>query len=148
TNALGETYAPFRLNINDTKVTWIGDLPHSRSSQVDAYNSGKYDQWLDIKKSNNKKFSNIPLTLGQYTREDLPFHYALADAFTICDQNFSSAMTSTTPNRSFFWTGKITHPVNGVDKVHIRNPDFSLANTPWSTFPELLEDNDISWRFY
>lgn len=36
TNAKGETYSPFRLNIKDSKVTWMGDLPHSRASQVDA----------------------------------------------------------------------------------------------------------------
>jgi phospholipase C len=30
----------------------------------------------------------------------------MADAFTICDQNFCSAMASTTPNRAYFWTGK------------------------------------------
>lgn len=148
TNAIGETHVPFRLNLQDTKVTWIGDLPHSRSSQVDAYNAGKYDKWLDVKKSSNKKYENIPLTLGQYTRDDLPFHYAMADAFTICDQNYSSAMTSTTPNRSFFWTGKVTHQVNGIAKAHIRNTDFSLAGNPWSTFPELLEENHISWKFY
>src|SRR6202041_3602279 len=29
TNAAGETYAPFRLNIKDTNATWLGGLPHS-----------------------------------------------------------------------------------------------------------------------
>ena len=102
----GETFAPFRLNIKDSKVTWMGDLPHTRASQVDAYNSGKYDQWLNAKRSGNKKYAAMPLTMGYYNRADLPFHYGIADAFTICDQNFSSAMTSTTPNRSFFYDGK------------------------------------------
>ncbi|MES2571531.1 MAG: alkaline phosphatase family protein, partial [Verrucomicrobiota bacterium] len=27
TNAAGETYAPFRLNIKDTQATWMGYLP-------------------------------------------------------------------------------------------------------------------------
>src|SRR5690349_287045 len=34
-NAAGETYAPFRLNIKDTNATWMGSLPHSWSNQVD-----------------------------------------------------------------------------------------------------------------
>jgi phospholipase C len=148
TNAIGDTYAPFRLNIKDSKVTWIGSLPHSRASQVDAFNKGKYDQWLTSKASGTAKYSGMPLTLGHYTREDLPFNYAMADAFTICDQNFCSAMTSTTPNRSFFWTGKITHPEEDILKVNIRNPDFSYGKLPWQTFPELLEDNGVSWNFY
>src|SRR5882672_9281430 len=40
TNAAGETYAPFRLNIKDTKSTWVGSLPHSWTNQVDARNEG------------------------------------------------------------------------------------------------------------
>lgn len=148
TNAIGETYAPFRLNIKDSKVTWIGSLPHSRASQVDAYNSGKYDQWLQAKPSGNEKYAGMPLTLGHYTREDLPFNYAMADAFTVCDQSFCSAMTSTTPNRAFFWTGKTSYELDGITKVNIRNDDFDYAKLPWQTFPELLEDNGISWKFY
>ncbi|CAL1519527.1 phosphocholine-specific phospholipase C [Chitinophaga sp. MM2321] len=148
TNAEGETYAPFRLNIRDTKSTWMGDLPHSRPSQVDAYNAGKYDKWLIAKRPGNKAYAAMPLTLGYYTREDLPFNYAMADAFTVCDQNFCSAMTSTTPNRSFFWTGKITHDVDGLPKAHIRNENYSYGKLPWTTFPELLEENKVKWKFY
>lgn len=102
TNEHGDTYAPFRFDIKDTKITWMGDLPHTRSSQVDAYNKGRHDQWLLAKRSHRKEYAEMPLTMGYYTRKDLPFNYALADAFTICDQHFCSVMTSTTPNRSFF----------------------------------------------
>lgn len=148
TDVAGCTYAPFRLDIKDTKITWMGSLPHSRASQVDAYNQGKYDQWLTAKKSGNKQYAGMPLTLGHYTREDLPFNYAMADAFTVCDQNFCSAMTSTTPNRSFFWTGKITHDEDGLPKANIRNDDFVFGRMPWQTFPELLEEAGVSWNFY
>ena len=54
-----------------------------------------------------KEYTHVPLTMGHYTREDLPFYYALADAFTVCDQNYCAVMTSTSPNRSYFWTGTI-----------------------------------------
>jgi phospholipase C len=64
TNAAGETYAPFRFDIHDTKITWMGSIPHSRPSQVDADNRGKYDQWLNAKRSGNKKYADMPLTLG------------------------------------------------------------------------------------
>ncbi len=148
TDLAGKTYAPFRLNIKESKSTWIGDLPHSRASQVDAYNLGKYDKWLLSKRSSNKRYADMPLTLGHYNREDLSFNYAMADAFTICDQNFCSAMTSTTPNRSFFWTGKIMSTQDGLPKANIRNEDYSYGQETWKTFPELLEDNGISWGFY
>src|ERR1700754_278078 len=38
TNAKGETYAPFHLDIKNTKSTWMGSLPHSWGNQVDAHN--------------------------------------------------------------------------------------------------------------
>jgi len=148
TDKAGKTYAPFRLNLKESKVTWMGSLPHSRASQVDAFNQGRYDHWLLSKQSGNKQYAAMPLTLGYFTREDLPFHYALADAFTVCDQNFCSGMTSTTPNRSFFWTGKITEMKDGLQKVNIRNDDFGYGKMTWATFPELLEKNGINWRFY
>ena len=147
-NAGGLTYAPFRLNIHDTKVTWMGALPHSRESQVDAYNGGKYDKWLTAKRPSNKKYNEMPLTLGYYNREDLPFNYALADAFTICDQNFCSAMTSTHPNRLYFWTGTIRDPKDPAGRALIRNAEVKVARKNWKTFPERLEENNISWKVY
>ncbi len=65
----GETYAPFRLNIKDTKATWMSSLPHSWENQVDARNNGKYDGWLEAKKSGNKEYEELPLTLGYYNRQ-------------------------------------------------------------------------------
>src|SRR5438270_1001096 len=64
TNADGESFAPFRLNINDTNSTWLGCLPHSWQSQVDARNEGHHDRWLDAKNSEQKAIAHIPLTLG------------------------------------------------------------------------------------
>lgn len=148
TNSEGQTYAPFRLDIKDTKSVWMGALPHARGSQVDASNFGKHDKWLDAKKSNNPKYADIPLTLGYYTRKDLPFNYAMADAFTICDQHFCSAMTSTYPNRLFLWSGAIREQQSAAVKAHIRNEDLSFGKSQWKTFPERLEENGISWRVY
>lgn len=147
TNAEGISYAPFRLNINDTKSTWMGGLPHSWDNQVDARNNGKYDKWLEAKPPGNKEYKKMPLTLGYYNREDIPFYYALADAFTVCDQNFCASLTGTTANRTFFWTGKIRADSN--DYAHVRNSDiYYNKEVNWKTFPERLQENGISWRVY
>ena len=147
TNKAGETYSPFRFDIRDTKITWMGSVPHSRSSQVDADNRGKYDKWLDAKRSGNQKYADMPLTLGHYTREDLPFNYAMADAFTVCDQHFASAMTSTWPNRLFLWGGTIREEKNDSSKAYIRN-EIPYGEARWKTFPERLEENGIDWKVY
>ena len=149
TNAAGETYAPFRLNIKDTNATWLGSLPHSWRDQTDARNHGNHDGWLDAKPSGRKECAGMPLTMGYYDREDLPFYYALADAFTICDQNFCSSLTGTTPNRLYLWTGTIREKQNVESPANVRNSDVDYDSTAnWPTFPERLEDAGVSWKIY
>lgn len=146
TNAKGETYAPFRLNIKDTKATWMSSLPHSWSNQVDARNDGKYDGWLEAKRP-GEPYEDIPMTMGYYTREDIPFYYALADAFTVCDQHFCSSLTGTTPNRLFFWTGTVREDANSKARVRNADTDYGVE-AAWKTFPERLEENGVSWKIY
>lgn len=149
TNASGQTFSPFRLNIKDTKSTWMSCLPHSWSDQTDAWNGGRCDRWLDAKASGIRDYAAMPLTLGYYTREDIPFYYALADAFTVCDQNFCSSRTGTTPNRLYMWTGTIRAEATEESKACVRNSDVDYSSeVSWTTFPERLEDLGISWRIY
>ena len=147
-NAKGETYAPFHLDIKNTKATWMSNLPHNWQNQVDARNDGKFDQWLNAKKSGTKAYEDMPLTMGHHTRADLPFYYALADAFTVCDQNFCSSLTGTNPNRLFFWTGTIRQEQNENSRANVWNDDADYGSLNWTTFPERLEDNGISWKCY
>ncbi|GAB3163223.1 phosphocholine-specific phospholipase C [Telluribacter humicola] len=148
-NAKGETYAPFRLNIKDTKATWMSALPHSWENQVDARNDGKYDGWLEAKKSGNREYAKMPLTMGYYDRQDIPFYYALADAFTVCDQNFCSSLTGTTPNRLYLWSGTVRDPREPGAMANVRNENVTYSSeASWMTFPERLEEQGISWQIY
>lgn len=147
-NDKGETYAPFRLDIKNTKATWMNSLPHSWSNQVNARNDGKFDQWLNVKQSGHKSYAHMPLTLGYHTREDIPFYYALADAFTVCDQHFCSALTGTNPNRLYFWSGTIRDEQNENARANVWNDDMDYGTLSWKTYPERLEENGISWKCY
>lgn len=147
-----EEYAiPSRLDIKNTKSTWMHDLPHSWKDQILARNEGKNDMWLKEKASGHLEYSELPLTLGYYTREDLPFYYQLADAFTICDQYFCSSLTGTTPNRMFFWSGTIREEKKGSVKPNVYNEHIGYERknqVHWKTFPELLEEHQVSWKIY
>lgn len=148
-NRSGETYAPFRLNIHDTKATWMSSLPHSWVDQTDARSGGWMDGWLDAKRSGNRGYAKMPLTLGYYDRRDLPFYHAMADAFTICDQNFCSSLTGTTPNRLHLWTGTIRERPSIETKANVRNEDVDYGDEArWTTLPERLEEAGIDWRIY
>ncbi|HEY4111596.1 phosphocholine-specific phospholipase C [Puia sp.] len=147
-NAEGQTFAPFRLDIHHTRATWMNSLPHSWANQVGARNDGKFDKWLDWKKNSTPEYSAMPLTMGYHTREDLPFYYALADAFTVCDQSFCSSLTGTNPNRLHFWTGTIREAQHEDSRALVWNDDMDYGTLKWTTFPERLEDLGVTWKCY
>lgn len=150
-NQQGKYAIPTRMDIMKTKATWMSSLPHSWSDQIAAWNKGKYDQWLTAKASGKEYYQEMPLTLGFYNREDLPFYYQLADAFSISDQYFSSALAGTTPNRLFHWAGTLRQEKLGSAKANVYNEniDYDKNNqATWKTFPEILETNKVSWNIY
>ncbi|PTQ92640.1 phospholipase C [Mucilaginibacter yixingensis] len=147
-NKEGQTYAPFRLDIKNTKATWMHSLPHSWANQVNAHNDGKHDKWLDEKHSSTPEYSHMPLTMGYHNREDIPFYYAFADAFTVCDQHFCSSLTGTNPNRLYFWTGSVRNQLDENARAHVWNEDMDYGTLNWPTFPERLEAAGISWKCY
>lgn len=139
----GTMLPPFRLNMDASRVTWMGGTPHSWQDQVDARNGGRYDQWLPAKRRDD----GFPMTMGFYTREDIPFYYALADAFTIFDHAFCSSLTGTTPNRLHFWSGTIRE--NAAHPARVQNGDTDYdQEAGWTAYPERLEDAGIAWKIY
>ncbi len=145
----GNTYAPFRLDIKNTKATWMSSLPHSWTNQVDARNEGHYDKWLHVKQPWQDDYKKIPMTMGYYNREDIPFYYSLADAFTVCDQNFCSSLTGTTPNRLYFWSGTIRGTNDDTVQANVWNEDADYDTmVSWKTYPERLEENEVTWKVY
>ncbi|MCX2573758.1 phosphocholine-specific phospholipase C [Pedobacter sandarakinus] len=138
----GYTYAPFHVDINKTKITWQGGLPHSWNDQLAARNGGNYDKWVPVK---------TPMSLAYYDRHDIPFYYAMGDAFTICDQHFCSSLTGTTPNRLFFFTGTVRGEKSANKEAVVNNEQAESQNNvfvDWPTFQETLEDNGIDWKIY
>ncbi|MCD0488564.1 phospholipase C, phosphocholine-specific [Pedobacter sp. MC2016-14] len=148
TNKAGETHIPFNLNIKESNATWMQSLPHSWENQVDARNGGDMDNWLESKKSGNPDYASMPLTMGFYDRKDIPFYYALADAFTVCDQHFCSALTGTSANRSYFWSGTIREEQHKDAQALVFNDEINFKDLTWKTFPERLEEIGVSWKIY
>lgn len=145
----GNTFAPFRLNMKASNATWIYSLPHSWEDQVDARNNGWHNRWLQAKRTGMADYKHIPLTLGYYNREDIPFYYALADAFTVCDQHFCASLTGTTPNRLYLWSGTIREKPDFASKANVKNEDIDYEKwAKWTSFPERLEELGIDWRIY
>ncbi|MGH7188720.1 MAG: phosphocholine-specific phospholipase C, partial [Acetobacteraceae bacterium] len=137
---------PFHLATRLTSAECVPDLNHSWYPTQRALAAGRNDRWPANK---------TDLTMGYYLREDIPFHYALADAFTICDNYFCSTPTETHPNRMYLMTGMLDPSGTGggplLDNIDYVDRRFYARVPPpftWTTYPERLEQAGISWQVY
>jgi phospholipase C len=133
---------PFRLDTLRTSAQRIHDLSHAWGPQHAAWNGGAMDAWIPAHRAADG--ARGPLTMGYLTREDLPFYYALADAFTICDGYFCSIFGPTHPNRYYLMTATID-PDGGGGGPALDNTGNAYR---WETYPQRLERAGISWRIY
>ncbi|OAR23065.1 phospholipase C, phosphocholine-specific [Streptomyces sp. ERV7] len=131
----GKEVLPFRPKADNLGLQFIQDLNHDWAGGHTAFNNGKYDKWVPAKTST---------TMAYLTREDIPFHYALADAFTICDAYHCSFIGSTDPNRYYMWTGYTGNDGTGGGPV-LGNDEKGYG---WTTYPERLEKAGVSWKIY
>ncbi len=133
---------PFRLNTRATSAQRLHDLSHDWGPQHAAWNGGAMDRWIAAHRAADGEAG--PLTMGYLTREDLPYYYALADAFTICDGYHCSVFGPTHPNRYYLMTATIDPDgQHGGPALNNRGRAYS-----WETYPERLEKAGISWRIY
>ncbi len=139
--------APFPLNTQQTFAHMrMEGTPHSWADAQYAWDHGRMTNWPDQKH---------PHAMGHYEQADIPFQWALANAFTICDAYHCSFTGGTNTNRLFLWTGTNdgagTRGGPSISNSHDTLPDKQPeAKTPytWTTYPERLEAAGISWKIY
>ncbi len=141
---------PFRLDVSGGQGECTYDLDHSWLPQHLCRNGGSMDAFVKTHTSPEYEGPEYGvLTMGYHTRSDLPYHYALADAFTICDGYHCSIMGPTHPNRLMAMSGTIDPAGLHGGPVLITNPSPDARfSVNWTTVPELLEDAGVSWKTY
>ena len=135
---------PFRLDTRKSSAQKIPSTSHAWAVQHEAWNNGKMDQWLPAHRKADGPHG--PYCMGYYNREDIPFQFALAEAFTICDTYHSSVMGPTWPNRMYWMTGTIDP--EGVHGGPILKNTAPQDGYTWTTYAERLEQAGISWKVY
>lgn len=151
--------APYHLDTATTSALRVPDTPHSFNNTQAAWNQGKFGHWPKYK---------TQFSMGYYRRADLPYQFALAEAFTICDAHHCSVTTGTDPNRIVFWSGSNADPAaraRGENataansepdnlrcwiKGALPEPGYTYAGSAfaWPTIPDVLEKAGVDWRIY
>ncbi|KWR88980.1 phosphocholine-specific phospholipase C [Cupriavidus sp. IDO] len=150
---------PFHLDSATVNALRVSGTPHSFMDAQNAWSQGRFGFWAKYKNDQS---------MGYYRREDIPFQYALAEAFTLCDAYHCSHAGGTDPNRITFMSGSNYNPAVReagrnctADDAEVNNLRCSVGGqlpTPgytyhgsafqWSTLPELLQAKGVSWRIY
>ena len=157
-----ETTLPFPILQTDN-WSFPPDLAHGFSDQQGAWGQGQASYWPQYKTAS---------TMGHYTRAELPFQFALAEAFTLGDDYHCAMISCTDPNRISHVSGASWDPsltaqgipctdANG-EPNNLRcwitgewpTPGYSYnqiaPNQPF-TYPniaDVLTEAGISWRIY
>ncbi|CAN5342974.1 phospholipase C, phosphocholine-specific [soil metagenome] len=138
--------APFRLNtIQQFAVMRVQGTPHNWTDAQVAWDHGRMSAWPRAKQNHS---------MGHYAKDDLPFQWAMANAFTVCDAYHCGSQTGTNTNRLFIWTGTNDPLAKGNGPATYNDYDWFDANPgndggyTWTTYPERLEAAGISWQVY
>jgi phospholipase C len=158
-DATGKEIPPYHMDMTKVKALQSPSTPHSFSDMQAAWGQGIYDHWPQFK---------TQYTMGYLARSDIPFQYALAEAFTICDGYHCSVTSGTDPNRVVFFSGSGFDPtlakqgINSDDRTSEPNNDrcwiTGTMPTPgyvyvdndltWKSLPTVLQDAGIDWKIY
>ena len=144
---------PFHGDSRTTRSFGVDGAEQSHQENLHIFNRGRCDQWGHSGELHNRML--------HYSAGDLPFYYALADAFTICDAYHCSTMTQTQPNRMHLFTG-----CNGGGGAggEPEMSNYGEDDTPsadmaedrklrhdayrWSTYAERLQAAGVTWKVY
>ncbi len=150
---------PFHLDTATTTALLVPMTPHSFKDSQAAWGQGRINEWPRHKTG---------FSMGHYQREDIPFQFALAETFTICDNYHCQITTGTDPNRIAFWSGSNFDPVarargenstpDNSEPDNLRcwihgklpTPGYTYAGNAltWPTIPDVLERAGVSWKIF
>jgi len=144
------TVWPFHLDVSHEKAECSFDLSHSWQAEHACWNDGAMDSFVSTHTSAAYEGQGYgPLTMGYYEQADIPFYYALARAFTLCDHYHCSVLGPTHPNRLMQMTGTLDPAGTHGGPVLVTNSDEALEFTcTWTTMPEVLTDAGVKWKVY
>lgn len=150
-NGTGSYVLPFHFDVKNTSALSVGTNHSWKGSQLTWQG---WDAWVKQKTA---------LSMGYFDRADLPFYYALADAFTICDAYHCSVFGATDPNRMFMLSGTNRGWLASMGSLYNISPTGYYNNDPakdnitaavtasapnWTTYAETLQANQVSWKVY
>jgi len=135
---------PYHMSTITTGAAAVPSLSHDWRDQHGAWNQGAMDGWLLTHIASDGE-TNGSFTMGYYEQADIPFHWALAQSFTLADNYHCAAMGPTDINRLFWEHG--TNDPQGLAGGPVLETG-GVRDLTFETAPEMLYKAGISYKFY
>jgi phospholipase C len=135
---------PFHIDTFDTSAQALPSNSHSWGPQHGSWANGSMNGFVTTHLAADGIAGQY--TMAYFERQDIPFHWALADAFTICDGYHCSMLGPTWPNRLYLMTGMVDP--NGVAGGPVYSNYVPTQGFSWTTYPENLTQAGVSWKVY
>src|SRR5262249_27620200 len=138
----GGTFRPFHVDVRTTGGGCTADPIHLWGAQHESVLTP--GTWI----TSHAVFqpTDAPVAMAYVDRRDIPYYWALARGFTLCDRYFCSAMGPTDPNRSYSMTGTIDP--DGLAGGPLVSALGAQPSYSWTTMREQLQARGISWKVY
>jgi len=141
----GSVITPYHLDGSANNAQRADGTPHTWDDSHRAWDHGRLTRWPEAK---------TDASMGYFMRPEIPYQFALSEAFTICDAYHCAMHTGTDANRSFHLTGTNGVGPQGVafvnnewDAINGVASDADIGYT-WTTYAERLEAAGVSWICY
>ncbi|HEV6966274.1 phosphocholine-specific phospholipase C, partial [Roseateles sp.] len=142
----GAPLRPFRLDTRaHPELMRLHGTPHTWPDAQLAWDHGRMSRWPAYKHDH---------ALAHYGLEDIAFHVALAEAFTVCDAYHCSFQGGTHPNRYYLNTGTVDPQGQGGGPALFNDlegfgpADGSGPTYRWTTYAERLQAAGVPWQVY
>jgi phospholipase C len=125
------------------------DITHSWVPQHESWNEGAMDRFVEVHLASEGMEAG-PATMSYFERSDIPFYYALAENYTVCDHYFCSVLGPTYPNRLYSMCATLDpNGENGGPLVEtLVEFDTLRGRFTMPTMPEALTAAGVSWKVY
>jgi phospholipase C len=136
---------PFHMSTITTGAAAIASLGHSWDPEHNSWNQGKMDRWVRTHMIEDGDTIGA-YTMGYLTQEDIPFHWALAQHFSLLDNYHCSVMGPTYPNRLYWMTGMLDP--SGTAGGPVLETAVPKSPLTWTTAAETLYNAGYGVKVY
>jgi phospholipase C len=144
---------PFHLDGRKPIGQCAGTIDHPNHNwppQHLSWNHGRNDRFYEV---HSRREFDGPLgvnVMGYYEQQDIPYFWALAREFTVCDMFFCSVIGPTEPNRVYSVSATLD-PAGRLGGPCVETAFGSQGlsgDFRWTTMPEQLRARGITWKSY